>query len=45
MADAEGFRALYDASEVMYDITAHQKLPTFLPHMLRPTQRHVKGEI
>lgn len=29
MADAEGFRALYDASEVMYDITAHQKLPTF----------------
>lgn len=29
MADAEGFRALYDASEVMYDITAHQKLLTF----------------
>ena len=29
MADAEGFMVLYDASEVMYDITAHQKIHTF----------------
>lgn len=45
MADAEGFRALYDASEVMYDIIAHQKIAHFLPRMHRPTQRHIKGEI
>lgn len=31
MADAQGFRALYDASEVMYDVTEHPKLPTFFP--------------
>lgn len=43
MAAAEGFMVLYDASEVMYDITAHQKIHTrFLPHTHRPPGKCIK---
>lgn len=34
---------LYGASEVMYDITAREKIHThFLPHIHRPAGRHKK---
>lgn len=43
MTDTEGFMVLYDASEAMYDVTAHQKIHThFLPHIHRPTGRLMK---
>jgi len=43
MADAEGFMVLYDASEVMYDIIAHQKMHTHsLPRIHRQAGRCIK---